>query len=197
MRSVSATEIQRWWRGERSRHLLSDNSPGRVLLTWRWGCKRDVLVAGEFSDWRPQRMTYCPITRDHRLSVPITHMDSRGSFMYKFIVDGLWTCDGSLPMASDNSSNLNNVYVTSRPPQETPAQTERQLSRYSSTTTSSSFPRIIVNEAVNTLKIQGHRRPLRKLATAPEVGFPNQPAQVVPTCMARRLVHGLPEISSR
>ncbi len=114
VRSTSANEIQRLWRGFRTR-AVSKDSKDRVLLRWRHsGATADIYVAGEFSRWAKWRMKYCPFVREHRLSFPLRLIAGQPFFHYKFIVDGLWTCDGSLPMVEDDNGIVNNVYHTKR-----------------------------------------------------------------------------------
>ena len=119
---MCATEIQRVWKGFAQRSLL-EPSKGRVILTWRWGSSTgaSVYVAGEFSSWRKWRMHYCSHLNEYRVALPLKCTDSCKSFMYKFIVDGLWTCDGSLPMIECEDGNVNNVYQMRRMRSRTPS----------------------------------------------------------------------------
>jgi hypothetical protein len=50
------------------------------------------------------------VSNEHRLSFPRYLISGKLTFAYKFIVDGLWTCDGSLPMIEDKHGGVNNVY---------------------------------------------------------------------------------------
>ena len=55
-------------------------------------------------------MKYCPSVDEHRLSIAKTLLVAKSSFKFKFVVDGLWTCDGSLPMVEEVDGTVNNVY---------------------------------------------------------------------------------------
>lgn len=116
LRALCAVEIQRWWRGKRIKLLLSLKSERSVVLRWRWGNKSisGVSVAGDFSNWEPWRMRFVPGVEEHRISVPVRALCNSDRLQYKFVVDGLWTCDGSLPMMEDDSGNLNNVFHVRR-----------------------------------------------------------------------------------
>lgn len=110
IRTICSTEIQRIWRGYSVRKFISSLNLDRTLLCWRWGSRsNDIFVAGEFSKWQKWRMTWCPAYGDHRITLPVSLSKSKSSVQYKFIVDGLWTCDGSLPMEEDSDGNVNNV----------------------------------------------------------------------------------------
>jgi hypothetical protein len=115
MRHISAIEIQRLWRGYSERVLI--RSPrGNILIKWRLSTSdsTSVYVAGEFNDWKKWKMKYCGAYKDYRISVPTGLVRGRNSFEYKFIVDGLWTCDGSLPMVESTVGTVNNIYMLKR-----------------------------------------------------------------------------------
>lgn len=105
------------WRGRATRKLSSENSARSILLRWRWGSKglNDVYIAGDFSGWEKWKMTFCLGHSEHRLSIPLHILKGVRGFRYKFVVDGLWTCDGSLTMEEDEAGNMNNVYEMSPP----------------------------------------------------------------------------------
>ena len=111
VRSICAIQIQKAWRGYSVRSNLKERV-GRVILRWRWGSTNSssVYIAGDFSLWRKWRMHYFPHLNEYRTTLPLRYIDGRSSFMYKFIVDGLWTCDGSLPMIESKNGIVNNVY---------------------------------------------------------------------------------------
>ena len=119
LRSVCASEIQRIWRGVWIRNVYIENPRKRVVLRWRWGSKSvsGVYVAGEFSDWKKWPMVYCAVGNDHRLSIPLVKLMGVTKFAYKFVVDGLWTCDGLLPMEEEEGGNVNNVFTLKKSPQ--------------------------------------------------------------------------------
>ena len=115
---ICATEIQRIWRGCRIRSLVRQADTRRILLRWRWGSRdlNQVYVAGEFNDWKSWRMVYLTGLDEHRITIPRKCVpQSARELRYKFVVDGLWTCDGSLPMAEDSSGNVNNTLALKRP----------------------------------------------------------------------------------
>lgn len=55
-------------------------------------------------------MHWVPGLEEHRVWMPKRFLKASSIFQYKFVVDGLWTCDGSLPMIEDNLGNMNNVF---------------------------------------------------------------------------------------
>ena len=117
-RTLAAIEIQRIWRGYCVRKFTSANNSRRLVLTWRWGRKEsDVYIAGDFSCWKKWKMTWLPCYRDYRLLVPFSFLRDRTTpFEFKFVVDGLWTCDGTLPMKEGPDGTVNNFFVISKQP---------------------------------------------------------------------------------
>ena len=111
IRIAAAREIQRIWRGFSSR-VISRKDESRVVLSWRWGAMKpdSVHVAGEFNGWARWRMKLDRVSNEYRISLPRGLFRGKRSFAYKFVVDGLWTCDGTLPMIEDVEGNVNNVY---------------------------------------------------------------------------------------
>jgi hypothetical protein len=87
-----------------------------TVLDWRWGANScaEVFVAGDFSNWNRWPMRFTSGLDSHRVSVPKRLVSNGGIIEFKFIVDGLWTCDGSLPMKEDEFGNVNNVLATER-----------------------------------------------------------------------------------
>lgn len=137
-RSLCAIEIQRIWRGCGGRKYMNNDSSTRLILKWKWGRQEnDVYIAGDFSSWQKWKMTWMPCFRDHRLLVPVPFMKQcKESFEFKFIVDGLWTCDGTLPMKESFDNSVNNIYAI---PKRSSGQDLRLLSFGKSKT---SFPRL-------------------------------------------------------
>lgn len=94
-----------------------EEDDSRFVLRWRWGSRDNnhVCVAGEFSKWERWPMLFVPGIDEHRLSLPRKFFPaSAREVQYKFVVDGLWTCDGSLPMTDDGAGNVNNVLTLRR-----------------------------------------------------------------------------------
>lgn len=111
IRTVCAIELQRIWRGFCIRSLNTPRAD-RIILKWNWGALKSdsVYVAGEFSNWMKWRMRACPRNGHHCIALSTRLLRGRESFKYKFVVDDLWTCDGSLPMIEDAAGNINNIY---------------------------------------------------------------------------------------
>ncbi|CEM31365.1 unnamed protein product [Vitrella brassicaformis CCMP3155] len=66
----------------------------------------EVLLAGSFDGWHGRYpMFWSAEHNSFVLPMPLP----AGRHMYKFIVDGVWTCAGRQPSARDSSNNLNNV----------------------------------------------------------------------------------------
>jgi hypothetical protein len=112
IRSLAALQVQRWWRGARIRNVLIEVPDKKVILRWRWdSSSTPVYVAGDFSNWVPRRMLWCATKSEHRLAVPTRSIRSIGVLRYKFVVNRIWTCDGSLPMDEDTRGNVNNLCI--------------------------------------------------------------------------------------
>ncbi len=98
-----------------------------VLLVWKWGqAESDIRVAGDFSDWVPWRLTWYHQTGDHRVHLPSTKVVGRDRIEFKFLLNGVWTCDGTISMCDDGEGNINN-YMLLAPSnrQSTPSITPR------------------------------------------------------------------------
>lgn len=130
IRKSCAVELQRIWRGFSVR-LLGYSREDRVILKWKWGALKSdsVYVAGEFSNWQKWRMRACPSNGDHRIVLSPHLLRGRDSFKYKFVVDDLWTCDGSLPMIEDDFGNINNIYHSSLTTGDQTNQVQRESSQ--------------------------------------------------------------------
>jgi len=127
MHSVCASEIQRVWRGHRSRALESTNPDHGLVIAWKWASPlSSVHIAGTFSNWATWRMFWHSPKAEHRIFLPASVFGKRMSFSYKFVVDGAWVCDGSKEMAHDYMGNVNNIHRIVRPVSEANPQTPKK-----------------------------------------------------------------------
>ena len=78
---------------------------GKVLVsvTWNKGGE-DIKVAGQFSDWQQRDLDR---HEDGGWSLGLSL--EPGTYQYKYIVDGEWITEESLPVVDDGSGNRNNV----------------------------------------------------------------------------------------
>lgn len=110
MRESCANQIQRFWRGSCERHMLVPNVQ-TCIISWRFATGASgVMVACSIFDWKPMKMRRCPLKGDCRLCIPVRRIRPDPFFLYKFMVDGVWTCDAGYPMLQDSAGNINNIY---------------------------------------------------------------------------------------
>jgi len=77
-------------------------TPQRVVeFSWKGGNK--VELAGEFSDWKPLPMSNENGVWFRRVRLPCYY------FYFKFVVDGKWEIDHSLPSSPNRNGQVNNV----------------------------------------------------------------------------------------
>lgn len=84
------------------------NSTGVVIITFSDGTLHSsVEVAGEFSNWEKIPLAGSP---DAFYSVQISNLKYEATYMYKFIIDGVWqlALDGR-PLATDLDGNANHI----------------------------------------------------------------------------------------
>jgi len=77
-----------------------------VVFKFKGGPDDDVHIAGDFTNWKPEKMGYF----NGEWSLPVEL--SKGTHFYKFVVKGNWVCDPQNPKkAVDNYGNENSVVV--------------------------------------------------------------------------------------
>lgn len=84
-----------------------DDSKTIVMFEWSHTAPKQVFLAGSFNDWSD---TSCPlklVDDVHRTSVPL----ESGKYLFKFVVDGEWHYDITLPTETDVQGNVNNVLM--------------------------------------------------------------------------------------
>lgn len=110
LRVICAIEVQRVWRGVKVRSILGLRPKSGVVLIWKYGQQQDdIRVAGTFSKWKPWMMTWCRDSGDHRVFVQMKNIEPDNEFEFKYLVNGLWTCDGAMRMREDDQGNVNNI----------------------------------------------------------------------------------------
>lgn len=83
------------------------------LVTWPHPA-RSVSLAGNFTipNWDLSiPLFYSSILKQFYTSFFIENKLKSGFFLVKFIVDGEWVCNGSLPVRSDENGNYNNILL--------------------------------------------------------------------------------------
>eukprot|EP01125_Pyxidicula_operculata_P004782 TRINITY_DN1788_c0_g1_i1.p1 TRINITY_DN1788_c0_g1~~TRINITY_DN1788_c0_g1_i1.p1 ORF type:complete len:479 (-),score=99.32 TRINITY_DN1788_c0_g1_i1:217-1653(-) len=95
--------------GNVNNHLLVSSPSAnqyRKTLVFRWSYGgSQVSLAGTFNDWCPEKMKQGQGEGVWTLDKTL----SRGSYEYKFVVDGNWCHDSAQPTISDLKGNKNNV----------------------------------------------------------------------------------------
>ncbi|CEM20443.1 unnamed protein product [Vitrella brassicaformis CCMP3155] len=85
------------------------------ILKWEQGSPKRVEVAGSFTEppWvRRMPLAYCPRTSTYWISLQEAVPELRpGSYQFKYVVDGEWKCDMSLPTQDDGNGHINNLLV--------------------------------------------------------------------------------------
>ena len=72
-----------------------DNGKFETFM-WPLGNAKEVCLAGDFNNWKPEPMTKC----DDRFCATVKL--EPGVYQYKFVVDGVWKVD---PSAKGNAEN--------------------------------------------------------------------------------------------
>ena len=97
----------------------------RVRLSWPYGCKHLVMLAGSWSSWRPQvlipvrveQLVEPALGRTSHLEVwtaEIRLPDSPAAiFRYKFVVDGEWMFDAAQPTLPNAYGSFDNYVKVS------------------------------------------------------------------------------------
>lgn len=87
------------------------NADGKTMdafmFEWSYTNAKQVFLAGSFNEWSK---TVCPMDKVgdvHRISVPL----ESGKYLFKYVVDGEWNYDITLPTETDSEGNTNNVLV--------------------------------------------------------------------------------------
>ena len=127
LREISALEIQRIWRGTRTKRLFKNSQPAGAVIIWKWGQpESDIRVAGDFSDGDTWKMTWYEQSKDHRILIPPRILLGRDRIEFKFVVNGQWTCDGTVAMCEDGEGNVNNfISINQSNDRATPSVTPR------------------------------------------------------------------------
>lgn len=96
-----------------------------VRVSWPYGCKHLAMVAGSWSQWRPQVLL--PIRtskvvepgREETFEIWSTQIKLPDNvdavFRYKFVVDGDWVYDVALPTLSNEHGSFDNYIVVGNP----------------------------------------------------------------------------------
>jgi len=89
-----------------------DGGAPQQRLVWPHGASSSVVARGSWDGW----VADVPLSKQRdgqwwaNVSVPASSLPVQ----YKFIVDGKWTCDHTLPTAADGAGNVNNVLAAQR-----------------------------------------------------------------------------------
>lgn len=124
-RTAAACVIQRCYRGYVERVRL-DVECRRWVLEWRYDSPGHVVeVVGTFS--RPQwtrrvLLPWSPTKRCYTVALPRIP----GRHEFKFVVDGVYCCDGAYTVVSDGAGHYNNVSIISEAPERSPFQQIRR-----------------------------------------------------------------------
>jgi 1,4-alpha-glucan branching enzyme len=78
----------------------------KVSFTLEAGECRDVFVAGSFNNWDPQATPMMPVGGDGLYKASLTL--PKGSYEYKFVVDGNWQADPGNPNSVANGAGSQN-----------------------------------------------------------------------------------------
>ncbi|CEM33392.1 unnamed protein product [Vitrella brassicaformis CCMP3155] len=108
VRRDAALEIERVYRGHCGR-LVAKEEKTQIVFRWIWdGPGQSVELVGDFTDmpWQDRlRMRWCNI----RSCYVRPWRRRTGRYEFKFLVNGQFVCDGSLPVERDEFGNVNNV----------------------------------------------------------------------------------------
>lgn len=83
-----------------------DKGTKKVLLSWNATHAQNVQLCGSFNNWE-QKLDLVKSDGSHFLNIYLPS----GKHTYKFIVDGEWCYDFTLPNECDPSGNVNNIIV--------------------------------------------------------------------------------------
>lgn len=84
-----------------------EKTTNAFMFEWSHTNAKEVFLAGSFNEWS---RTACPMDKVndmHRISVPL----ESGKYLFKYVVDGEWHYDITLPTEADSEGNTNNVLV--------------------------------------------------------------------------------------
>ena len=115
IRTKAAVLVQKYakgWLVRSDTHFLKLKQKSK-LVRWKHRAQ-SVLMAGSFT--KPPWSIQIPLVYSKYLEqfyttfFQVNRVDP-GKYYLKFIVDGVWVCDGDLPLENDSSGNFNNVLV--------------------------------------------------------------------------------------
>jgi protein phosphatase PTC7 len=115
IRSQASILIQKVFKGYQVRSSLKflRNIPQKKLIRWVHEAS-SVSLAGTFTEppWKLLvSLKRCKYLNEFISTALVDFKVPRGTYLVKFLVDGVWVCDGNLPVSQDISGNYNNVIV--------------------------------------------------------------------------------------
>eukprot|EP00095_Tigriopus_kingsejongensis_P011885 maker-scaffold410_size180147-snap-gene-0.35 protein:Tk11885 transcript:maker-scaffold410_size180147-snap-gene-0.35-mRNA-1 annotation:"phosphoglycerate mutase 2" len=81
----------------------------RLYFDWPWGCRHLVMIAGSWAEWEPQVLFPSREPNGKEVWMAAFDLPSPGIYRYKFIVDGAWYHDESMPAARNQDGIWENV----------------------------------------------------------------------------------------
>ncbi|XP_059092835.1 uncharacterized protein LOC131888069 [Tigriopus californicus] len=81
----------------------------RLYFDWPWGCRHLVMIAASWADWTPQVLFPVKEEGGKEVWMAAFELPSPGIYRYKFIVDGVWVHDQSMPAEQNADGEWENV----------------------------------------------------------------------------------------